>query len=143
MKAYLKNIHKGLILSAILFMLTACNTEDDINAIFRENNWYLTYIQDGNTKRYPKDKLYSIEFKTDNFSATTPNGTIIKGKWYADGSDRRTFNCRNVQIDGNIAGDTIAEKMYGIIKNAKNYEGDTNWLQIRQNKETYMQFYNR
>lgn len=42
-----------------------------------------------------------------------------------------------------LRGDTIGEKMLNIFTNAKSYEGDTNWLQIKQQKNTYMQFYSR
>ena len=142
MKKHLKILFRTLALSTILFTAISCSTDDDIDAIFRERTWYITYIQDANTKRYPKNKLYSIEFKSENFTATMPNGATIKGKWYADGSSARTFNCRNVIQEGRITGDTIAERMYEIMKNAQNYEGDTNWLQIKQDKNTYIQFYN-
>lgn len=142
MKNYLKIPSKILMLSIALFITTACNTDDDINAIFRERTWNLTYIKSGSIKRYAKDKIYSIEFKNDNFTATMPNGATIKGKWFADGSEIRSFTCRNVVIDGRIKGDTIAENMYDLLQNARNYAGDTNWLQIKQDKNTYMQFYN-
>lgn len=142
MKKLISRLNKIVILLAMMFVATACNTEDDIDAIFRERTWYLTYIKAGNTESYSKNKIYSIEFKNDNFNATMPNGAVIKGKWYADGSDKHLFNCRNVQMEGVISGDTIAERMYEIMKNAQKYDGDTNWLQIIQDKNTYMQFYN-
>ncbi len=121
--------------------MAACNNTDDINAIFREHTWYLTYIKDSNTERFPKEKLYSISFKNDNFEAYMPNGATIKGKWYADGSTH-AFHCTQTRVEGSISGDTIAERMYSIIKNAQSYSGDTNWLQIKQDKNIYMQFYN-
>lgn len=129
-------------LLAMALAMTACNTTDDINAIFRERTWYLTYIKLADAERYPKDKLYSINFKNDNFEARMPNGAAITGKWHADGSKNRSFNCTQIKKEGNFAGDTIAEYMYKIISNAKNYNGDTNWLQIKQDKNTFMQFYN-
>jgi hypothetical protein len=143
MKRYFNIPTKILMLFAVLFTATACNTDDDIDAIFREQTWYLTYVQDGNVKRHPEhNKFYSIDFKNDNFTATMPNGAVIKGKWSADGDKSRSFNSYNVVTEGSIKGDTIAERMYEIIKNAKNYGGDTNWLQIKQDKNRYMQFYN-
>ena len=72
-----------------------------------------------------------------------PNGSMLKGTWSADGGTNHSFYCRDIEKDGKITGDTIAEKMYNILSNAANYEGDTNWLQIKQNKKTYMQFYNK
>ena len=143
MKRYFNIPAKILMLFAVLFTATACNTDDDIDAIFREQTWYLTYVQDGNVKRHPEhNKFYSIDFKNDNFTAITPNGAVIKGKWNADGDKSRSFRCYNVATEGSIKGDTIAERMYDIMKNAQNYGGDTNWLQIKQDKNRYMQFYN-
>ena len=77
-------------LFAISLIAAACDTDDDINAIFRERTWYLTYVQDGNVKRHPEhNKFYSIDFKNDIFTAITPNGAVIKGKWNADGDKSR------------------------------------------------------
>ena len=144
MKNNLKIFSKAFIIFAMIFMATSCDKNDDINAIFRERTWYLTYIQNGDIRRIPKEKqLYSIVFKNDKFTVTMPSGAMIKGMWHADGGGSHSFYCRNIEKDGIILGDTIAEKMYGILTNAESYEGDTNWLQIIQDKKTYMQFYNK
>ena len=144
MRNNLKILCRSLILLATVLVVTSCDRSDDINAIFRERTWYLTYIQEGDTKRFPKEKqLYSIIFKNDKFTATMPSGSMLKGTWNADGGERHSFYCRNIEKEGKIAGDTIAEKMYNILRNATSYEGDTNWLQIKQDKKTYMQFYNK
>lgn len=142
MKDILNTLSKITISIMFACLAASCNTTDDINAIFRERTWYLTYIKDSNTERYPKKNLYSINFKNDNFEALMPNGAIIKGKWYADPDGQHTFNCTQTRVEGSITGDTIAERMYSILKNAQNYNGDTNWLQIKQDKNIYMQFYN-
>ena len=69
-----------------------------------------------------------------------PNGAAINGKWEANGNSRK-FQCWNINTTGNLKGDTIAEKMLQIFQNAKSYDGDTNWLQIKQQKNVFMQFY--
>lgn len=143
MKGLLTITRKGIIL-LLLTLFTSCNTTDDIDAIFKGQTWYLTYIKTGSEQTTPKEgQLYSINFKNDKFEALMPNGATIKGTWHADGDGSHTFYCKNIEKNGIIIGDPIAEKMYSIISNAKGYDGDTNWLQIKQDKNTYMQFYNR
>ena len=142
MKNYFKILGKTFILLAALLTVTACDTDDDINAIFREQTWFLTYVQDGNTQRTPEKNIYSIDFKNDNFTATMPNGATINGKWNANGDKSHSFTCRNITTTGTINGDIIAEKILNILTNAKRYSGDTNWLQIIHDKSNYMQLYN-
>ena len=66
----------------------------------------------------------------------------ITGNWQAD-AKRRTFNCTKVRVNGSIAGDTIAQKIEKILKEAQYYEGDANYLQIQVQKNRYMQFHNK
>ena len=141
----MKNIlflSKTFMLAAMLFLVVACDKNDDINAIFRERTWYVTYVKEGNTTEYSKGKLYSIEFK-NTLTATMPNGATIKGDWHADGGGSHSFYCRNLKKEGKITGDIVAEKVWDILNKAESYEGDTNWLQIIQDKETYIQLYNK
>lgn len=142
MKNRIVLLSKTLIMFALLSIFTACEKNDDINAIFREPTWYVTFVKEGNTTEYAKDKLYSIEFK-NTLTATMPNGATIKGDWYADGEGSHSFYCRNLKKNGKIAGDIIAEKIWDILNNAQSYEGDTNWLQIIQDKDIYIQLYNK
>lgn len=143
MKNNFKKAMKALFLSAIMAVMVSCDKNDDINAIFRERTWYLTYVQSGNTRYDNKGKLYSIEFRNDKFIVTTPNGATIKGVWFADGGGSHTFYCRNLEKSGELWRDDIATKMFDIFKKAESYEGDTNWLQIRtEDNKLYMQFYN-
>ncbi len=141
----MKNIlflSKTFMLAAMLFLVMACDKNDDINAIFRERTWYVTFVKEGNTTEYSKGKLYSIEFK-NTLTATMPNGATIKGDWHADGGGSHSFYCRNLKKEGKITGDIVAEKVWDILNKAESYEGDTNWLQIIQDKETYIQLYNK
>ena len=143
MKNNFKTAVKALLLSAMMAVMVSCEKNDDINAIFRERTWYLTYIQSGNTRYDNKGKLYSIEFRNDKLIVTTPNGATIKGVWFADGGGSHTFYCRNLEKSGELWRDDIATKMFDIFKKAESYEGDTNWLQIRtEDNKLYMQFYN-
>ena len=137
----MRHIAKQII--RVIFALTlplaaiSCVGDDDINAIFRERTWKLTYIKEGSVQRYAKERIYSIEFLERTFTATTPNGATITGNWLANGDSSHSFTCSNIRTNGNIKGDTIALKMREILTNAKSYNGDTNWLQIKQQENTY------
>ena len=142
MKYIAKQINKAIFALILPFVAISCVSEDDINAIFREQEWKLTYIKEGSVQRYTKDKIYSIEFFEKTFTVTTPKGVTITGSWYANGNSSHSFECSNVQTRGNLSGDTIGLKMRDILKNANSYSGDTNWLQIKQQDNVFMQFYN-
>jgi hypothetical protein len=65
------------------------------------------------------------------------------GNWQADNKNR-TLRCTNVRVgEGSIAKDTTATKMKLFLEKASSYNGDANWLQIRQQDNVYMQFHNR
>jgi hypothetical protein len=84
-----------------------------------------------------------MNFYDKTFALTTPSGATLAGYWQADNKER-TFRCSQVRVTGGtIAGDTIAMKAEYILKNARYYEGDANWLQIQVQKNTYMQFHNK
>ncbi|MBO7302404.1 MAG: hypothetical protein J6U58_06825 [Bacteroidaceae bacterium] len=142
MKGIAKQINRVIFALILPLVAVSCVGEDDINAIFRERDWKLTYIKEGSVQRYAKDKIYSIEFLENTFTATTPKGVTITGNWHADGSALHSFECNNIRTNGNLSGDTIGLKMRDILKNAKTYSGDTNWLQIKQQDNVYIQFYN-
>ena len=133
---------KKIIFAAMLIAsIVSCSKEDDIDEIFVERDWKLSFVQEGSIRRN-SDKNYSILFGENTFEATLPNGTTIKGSWKANG-DTREFRCANVRASGSLKGDTIAEKMLNILTNAKMYEGDTHYLQIKEQDKVYLQFYNR
>ena len=71
-----KKAMKALFLSAMMAVMVSCEKNDDINAIFRERTWYVTFVKEGNTTEYSKGKLYSIEFK-NTLTATMPNGAAF------------------------------------------------------------------
>lgn len=121
--------------------VSACTSDDDIKEIFVDREWKLTYINDGSVKRYTKGKEYKVTFLDGSFKVAIPGGASIDGKWKANG-DTREFRCSDIRSGGIAAGDTIAQKMLQIFTNAQKYSGDTNWLQIIQQDNLFMQFYN-
>lgn len=143
MKNSIRILGKSLILFTAIFAMASCDKNDDIDSIFRQETWYLTYIEDPESggKVYANGKIYSIDFKTDKFTAVMPNGATITGNWYADGGGSHSFFCRNLDKSGEVWRDDIASKFFDILNNADSYEGDTNWLQIiTKDKNKYMQF---
>ena len=142
----MKNIAKTaktFIFVLTLAVLSACNNSDDINEIFIGNNWKLTYIEEGGIRRWSsQENAYNLTFGANSFSATTPNGGKISGRWSADGKTHE-FRCTNIRSDGISANDTIARLMIQMFSEATSYDGDTHYLQIIKEKNNLMQFYNR
>lgn len=132
-----KTIKRTIFAVALIAGIAACTKDDDIEDIFVDRAWTLTYIQEGGSRKYTEGKRYSMLFADGAFTATTPSGNTITGEWQANG-DTRSFTCYNVRANGNISKDTIAQKMYNILTNVKKYEGDTNWLRIKQQENVYM-----
>ena len=140
---YIAKTAKTLIFVLTLAMLAACNNSDDVNEIFIGHNWKLTYIEEGGIRRWSsQENPYSLTFGANSFSATTPNGGKISGKWSADGKTRE-FRCTNIHTEGINASDTIARQMIQMFTEATSYDGDTHYLQIIKGKNNLMQFYNR
>lgn len=134
---------KSAIFAVLLLLCVASCTHDDIKEIFIDREWTLTYILREDSVQYDnRGKKYKVIFTDEEFNAIMPGGSAITGKWKADNKSR-SFQCWGIKTTGSLRGDTIGEKMLNIFTNAKSYEGDTNWLQIKQQKNTYMQFYSR
>lgn len=128
------------IISAILF--AGCDNSDDLGEIFQNHTWKLSFFQEGVTRSIAKDG-YIIRFYESSFTANTPSGAAIVGNWQADNKNR-ALQCTNIRIsEGSIANDTTAMKMKLFLEKASSYNGDANWLQIRQQSNVYMQFHNR
>ncbi len=123
-------------------LIVGCDNSDDLSEIFQNKTWKLSFFQEGRERNIAKEG-YSIRFYESSFTANTPSGAAIVGNWQADNKSR-TLRCTNVRIgEGNIAKDTTATKMKLFLEKASSYNGDANWLQIRQLDNVYMQFHNR
>ncbi len=135
----MKKIYFALIAT---LLLTGCESGDDLGEIFLNKTWKLSFFQEGRERNIAKEG-YSIRFYESSFTANTPSGAAIVGNWQADNKNR-TLRCTNVRVgDGSIAKDTTATKMKLFLEKASSYNGDANWLQIRQQDNVYMQFHNR
>lgn len=133
---------KALCLIIVTLIFVGCNKSDDLNEIFQSRTWKLSFFQEGTTRNIAKEG-YSIRFYENSFTANTPSGAAIIGNWQADNKSR-TMQCSNIRIaQGSIARDTTATKMKQFLERASSYNGDANWLQIRQQSNIYMQFHNR
>ncbi|MBQ5731242.1 MAG: hypothetical protein IIV57_06455 [Bacteroidaceae bacterium] len=135
----MKKIYFALIAT---LLLTGCESGDDLGEIFLNKTWKLSFFQEGRERNIAKEG-YSIRFYESSFTANTPSGAAIVGNWQADNKNR-TLRCTNVRVgDGSIAKDTTATKMKLFLEKSSSYNGDANWLQIRQQDNVYMQFHNR
>ena len=135
---------KILSLMLLAAIVGSCDTGDDLGDIFLDHPWTLSFFKEGTKITSPKQgATYKMTFYDNTFVLTTAGGVNITGNWVADNKER-TFRCSQVKVaNGSIAGDTIAMKAEYILKNARYYEGDANWLQIQIQKNTYMQFHNK
>ena len=61
MKTFAKKTTRIIFAFFMLLTTVACTQEDDINDIFEEREWTLTYIQEGTTQRY-SNKKYNVIF---------------------------------------------------------------------------------
>lgn len=141
-----QNIIKTFLISLFMALsLSSCDNKDDLQDIFIDRDWKLSFIQEGADKKAPDNSKgdYLLVFNNNTLTLTTPSNAKITGSWQA-GNDPRMFRCSNMKINGNIENDDIAKSMYRILKEAKTYGGDTNWLQIIvQSGNIYMQFHNK
>lgn len=135
-------MRKAIIYTLLTLTICACNDSDDISEIFHNRTWKLSFFQEGTTRTSAKAG-YSINFYENTLTATTPSGASFSGNWNAD-NKKRTFRCTRLQVtNGNIANDTTAQKMEKFLLNSSSYEGDANYLKIKQQSNVYMQFHNK
>lgn len=128
--------------ACMAIFMTSCNNSDDLNEIFQNNTWKLSFFREGTSNTAVKGD-YNVKFYDNSFTATTPSGAAISGMWKADNKSR-TFNCTNIRVsNGNIGNDTTAIKMKTFFEKATTYQGDANYLQIKQQNNVFMQFHNR
>ena len=138
----ISGIAKRVVAILALTAIVACNNSDDISDIFIGNDWKLTFIKEGGFQRPTNKGIYSLTFGANKFNVSTPNGGKISGRWSADGKTR-SFRCTDIITEGIGANDTIARLMKQMLSEASSYNGDIHWLQIRTEKNHFMQFYNR
>ena len=135
-----KIISSLLLLSSIL---VSCDSGDDLKEIFLSHTWSLSFFKDGSITSPPKNSSYTLKFHDTTFTFTTGSGATITGYWQADNKER-TFSCSQVKVsNGSIAGDSIALKAEFFLKNARYYEGDSNFLKIMSRTNNFMQFHNK
>lgn len=136
----MKRIIKHTLMLLAVATIAACSKGDDINEIFTGHQWQLTYIDDGGIRRWPayNDK-YSLQFTQTGFSATTPGGGSINGRWQANG-ETREFRCTDVRSSSIANNDTIGRLMLKQLKEAESYNGDIHFLKIIKDKNQQMQF---
>ncbi|MBQ2368414.1 MAG: DUF4847 family protein, partial [Bacteroidaceae bacterium] len=118
-------------------LLVACDKGDDLREIFLSPTWKLSFFQEGN--KVPLDcSGYTLKFYDKTFEFTTKYGATITGYWTAD-NKKRTFSCSQIKVNnGSISADAIARRAEKIFKNALYYEGDSNYLKIMIQKNSFM-----
>ena len=140
----MKRITKTLLLALTLALsFTGCSNDDDLDEIFRNRNWNLTFVQNGTERVVPQENGYTLYFSETAFTFTTPAGATAEGNWYADGGSH-TITFSDITASNAINDNPVAQAVITILQNAVMYSGDANWIQIIEEPGyRYMQFYNR
>lgn len=134
----------GIILTLCL-LLSACNKEDDISEIFEGNRFKITGLTYNGQKVvkdvkefYAGDNVYWISFSQLAFTGVLEAGVPIEGSWSADGKSRElTMRVTSPQNVDNVS--DLCGKVFNIIKNATEYSGDKNVLQIKKDNRSYIE----
>lgn len=152
---------KFILLIGILSVLSSCNDEDDIKAIFVGQTWYLgdfyttTNWKDDNNfdPIYSRDTIamkiilgngrnrFYISFEEKKFMAKGLNNTF-SGTWSADGKNNTiSFHINNgTAPSGDGLSEQISRRFYEAIQNAEFYRGNTIWVKFYpQDKKSFMQ----
>ena len=133
-----------LLLCLALSLLIACDSEDDVNAIFVGRTWHITSVTvDGETlngddikELYTYSSSYYITFAGSTFTGALVAGSSIAGRWTADGSNH-TFSL-SFTTANQVNASTVSAYVYDILRNASAYAGDQNTLRIKQDNANYI-----
>lgn len=146
----------------ILGIFAGCNDEDDIEAIFIGQTWYVgdfyttTNWKDDNNQEpiyknennkniirdYGRDRFY-ITFEDKTFTAKGITNTF-SGTWSADGKEN-TISFAITPGGSSSSGTTareqqITQAFYNSIENAKFYRGNTIWVKLYpKDKRSFIQ----
>ena len=132
-----------LILIPVL-IITSCENEDDIEAIFNGKTWKITgaaikgqTINGEELKQlYTSEQAYTILFNAGTFVATFAPGSSVSGTWKANGK-KQTFSV-NVTESTGVNATELSESLYAIFRSAKKYSGDVNILKISSDNGNYI-----
>lgn len=139
-----------VIITAATTLLSACDNDDDIDAIFYGKTWYIVggyingqpFTSDDIKQLYPTGgasaNQYVINFATQTFSGKLIAGSSFSGTWSADANSRK-FTMNFTQTS-NIFSNTLDKNIYEILSNATSYSGDENVMQINSSKGSYISF---
>lgn len=158
------HIRYGKWLSATLLLaasLTACNDEDDINAIFVGQTWYLgdfyqttNWTDDNNQKPIytgnseasklilgnGTDRFY-VRFSENTFVAKG-TGNTFSGTWRADGKTNTVsfYITQGSPSSGSGLEQEVTRKFYDAFSQAAFYRGNTIWLKFfPEDRQSFMQ----
>ncbi|MBO4664819.1 MAG: DUF4847 family protein [Bacteroidaceae bacterium] len=132
------------ILSLVMVVLTSCTREDDINEIFLSKCWYINGIRHDGKEAEKEDMqaifqngqdCYRIVFNDGTFIATLSPTKVVTGRWSADGK-KQALHFYNVDAPSNLS--TLDNEFVEIIQKATSYEGDSNVLLIKKDRNNFI-----
>ncbi len=144
MRTFIQYILFLLLILIPVLIITSCENEDDIEAIFYGKSWKITGATINGTELngdklrqlYVSDDAYTIYFADGTFSATFASGSNTKGTWKANGK-KQTFGV-NVTSQTGIDATELSSQLFTIFRSATKYKGDVNILRISSDPQNYI-----
>jgi len=144
MRTFIQYILFLLLVLIPVLIITSCENEDDIEAIFYGKSWKITGATINGTvlngeklsQLYVSDDAYTIYFNDGTFSAAFAPGSNAKGTWKANGK-KQTFSV-NVTSQSGIEASELSAQIFTIFRSATQYKGDVNILRILSDQHNYI-----
>jgi hypothetical protein len=144
MRTFIQYILFLLVILIPVLIVTSCENEDDIEAIFNGKTWKITgaTIQ-GKTlngeklqQLYTSEDTYAITFNAGTFSAVFASGSSVQGTWKANGK-KQTFVV-DVTKQSGVNATELSSQLFTIFRTATKYSGDANVLKISSDSFNYL-----
>lgn len=122
----------------------SCSQEDDLTEIFVGKTWYMlggelngSALNGANVSQFYNSgsSAYTIAFQTTTFTGTLSGGSTFSGTWTANGKTH-SLSLNIKQSPSNLS--TFDHDVFAVIKNLKYYEGDSQVLNLHEDKENFI-----
>lgn len=141
----MKRIQTILAITLTLFILSACNSEDDIDEIFVGRTWYMNGIvingttSSEETKNFYKDtdnNCYYITFSSNTFQGKLSSGVAFSGTWHANGK-QQTITL-HIKEKPNV--DYFDKQIFHILSSVTSYTSGADFMHLNDNHQNTIRF---
>ena len=144
----MKRLQTIFTITLTLILLSACNSEDDIEEIFVGRTWYMNGIvingttSSEETKHFYNDtdnNCYYIKFSSGTFQGKLSSGVAFSGTWQADGK-HQTITLR--LKDRPNADLPFDRQILNILSSVTSYKSGANFMHLNDNNQNTIRFGN-